>query len=283
MNSGQLNMFHNRRNKHMFSITDGICFAFRRMMQEPVDQNRTVRRHAHGLLHIEGQGFVVVDYFHPASAQHIGRAHHDRIADPVGGSKRFLYVHCHACLRHGDLQTLHHLPEQIPVLCQINGLRCGAQNIDSVFLQICRQIQRRLSSELCNHTHRFFLFIDGKHVLQGQRFKIQLVRGIIIRRHGLRIAVDDDRGKSQLPQSLCRMDTAVIKLDALSNPVGSAAQDHHFRPVRIHRAFIFHMIAGIIVSAVLCTAHMNAFPGLHDPVCRPPVSDGFLGHPENPA
>ena len=39
-----------------------------RMVQETVDQNRTVRSNADGLLHIEGQRLVVVHNLHAASA-----------------------------------------------------------------------------------------------------------------------------------------------------------------------------------------------------------------------
>ena len=55
------------------------------------------------------------------------------------------------------------------------------------------------------------------------------------------------------------MNTAVVKLDALTDSIRTATQDHDLLPVG-YRILILRIIGGIIVSAVLCSADMNAFP-----------------------
>ena len=260
MDPCQLDMFHHGRDERMRAVADGIRLALQRMVQESVDQDRTVRRHAHGCLHVFCHAFIIIDHFHAASAQYVRRTHHHRISDSSGDRQRFVHRRRHAGFGHGDLQLFHHLPEQIPILRQINDGGRRSQNLDTVFLQFRSQVQRGLPSELCNHTHRLLFLINTQHVFQCQRLKIQFVRSIIIGGYRLRIAVHDDRFKSQFFQGQRRMDTAVVELDALPDPVGASAQNHDFRFVGADRILVRSVVSGIIICAVRRPAHMDAFP-----------------------
>ncbi len=55
-----------------------------------------------------------------------------------------------------------------------------------------RQLERRLATELNDHAVGFFPVDDVHHFFHGQRFEIELVGGVVVRAHGLRIAVDHD-------------------------------------------------------------------------------------------
>ena len=74
------------------------------------------------------------------------------------------------------------------------------------------------------------------------------------------------------------MYTAVIKLNALPNPVRSAAQYHDFRFVRVHGTLILPVICGKIVSAVRRTADMDAFPCFFHPKGNAAAADFLLRH-----
>ena len=273
MHARQLNMLHNGRDKGVGSVADGVCLTLGGMMQETVDKDRAVRGHAYGCPHIFCHAFRIVYYLHAAAAQHIGGAYHDRIADLLGNGQSLVYIHCHACLRHGDLQLLHNSAETIAVLCQIDDLRAGAQDAHAVLLQIRRQVQGRLAAELGDDAHRLLLFVDAQHILQGQRLEIQLVGGVVVCGNRLRIAVYNDGLKAQLFQGDRRVDAAVVELNALSDTVRAAAQDHDLLAVGVDRALIRRVVGGIIVSAVLRSAHMDALPGLRH-------ADGLSGIPD---
>ena len=105
------------------------------------------------------------------------------------------------------------------------------------FLQGHGEIQWRLSAELDNHAHRFLPLHDVEHILERQRFKVELVRGVVVGAHRFRVAVDHDRLVTQLLQREGRMHAAVVKLDALPYPVRPAAQDHHLLSVGLRVSF----------------------------------------------
>ncbi len=110
---------------------------------------------------------------------------------------------------------------------------------------------------------RFFL-IDAQHIFGCQRLKIQFVRGIVIGRNSFWIAVDHDGFKTHLFQGKRRMDTAIVKFNALTNTVGAAPEDHDFL-LAAYRALVFGAVGGIIVGAVGGAADMDGFPGLFNP------------------
>ena len=96
------------------------------------------------------------------------------------------------------MEFLHHCPELVAVLCQVDDSGRGAQNFNAVALQICRQIQRSLSAELGDDAQRLFFFIDAQYIFESQGFEVQFIGGIIVGGYGLRVAVYDNRLKAQL-------------------------------------------------------------------------------------
>src|SRR3546814_12638148 len=55
----------------------------------------------------------------------------------------------------------------------------------------------------------------------------EAVRGVVIRRHRLRIAVHHDGFIAGLAEGIGGVDAAVVELDALADAVRPAAEDHH--------------------------------------------------------
>ena len=95
-----------------------------------------------------------------------------------------------------------------------------------------RQLERGLPAELNdnaqNFTARLFFANDLDDILAGQRFEIQTIRRIIIRRNGFGITVDHNRLEPRLAQSHHRMNAAIIEFDPLPDAVGSATQNDNF-------------------------------------------------------
>ncbi len=246
----------------MGSVADGIGFALGRMIQEPVDQDRTVGRYADSGRHIIRHAFIIIHDFHAASAENVGRTHHDGIADAVRDRDGILYGDGHAGFGHRDLQLLHHLTEQIPVFRQIDDSGRGAEDLHAVLFQIGCEIQRCLAAELGDHAERLFLIIDAQNIFQGERLEIQLVGSIIVGGNGLGVAVHDDRLETELLQRQCRMDAAVVELNTLADPVGAAAEDHDLRLFGTHRVLVRRIVGRIVISGILGAGYVYAFPGL---------------------
>ena len=68
VDSCQLNVLHNSRNKYVLAVADSVCLTLGRMVKETVNQNRAIRCHAYCLLHIEGQRVIIMNNLHTASA-----------------------------------------------------------------------------------------------------------------------------------------------------------------------------------------------------------------------
>ena len=68
MDACQFNMFHNRRYEGILAVGNGIRLAFQRIVEEPVNEDGTVRGYADGCCHVILHLIVVVNHFHaPAS------------------------------------------------------------------------------------------------------------------------------------------------------------------------------------------------------------------------
>ena len=281
VNTSQLDMLHNRRNEYMLTIAYCVRFTLGCMMQESVNQDRSVRCYTHCLLHVEGQRFIVINDLHAASAKNVGRTNHNRIADSVSSFQCFFHIDSHACFRHRNLQLLHHFTELVTVFCKVDGFRSGSKNIDTVFLQVCCQIQRSLSTELCNNANRLFFFINCKDIFQSQRLEIQLVGSVVVCGYRLRVTVYNDRGESELTQCFCSMYAAVIEFDTLTDSVRTAAEDHYLLFAVIYRAFVLDMIAGVIVCGILSRTYMNTFPAFHNAKLCSACPNCFLGYTQD--
>ena len=66
---------------------------------------------------------------------------------------------------------------------------------------------------------------DLEHVLFGQRLEIEAVRGVVVGRDRLRIAVDHDGLVAGVGQREGRVAAAIVELDALADAVRAAAKD----------------------------------------------------------
>ena len=74
------------------------------------------------------------------------------------------------------------------------------------------------------------------------------------------------------------MYAAVIKLDALTDTVGTSAEDHDLWSVAVYRMPVRSVVGRIVVSAVLRSADMNALPCLLHAQRDAALTDLILGN-----
>src|ERR1017187_1548114 len=99
-------------------------------------------------------------------AQYFGR-----IAGPLRPHELLGVVRGEAVRRLLDFQLVEHRREELSVLGDLDALRRGADDVDAVFLQAKREIQRRLSAELRNRAPAFLPFVNVQHVFERKRFE----------------------------------------------------------------------------------------------------------------
>ena len=100
---------------------------------------------------------------------------------------------------------------------------------------------------MINHAPRVFGADDFQYVFQGQRLKVQTVAGVEVGGHGFGVAVDHNRFKARFAQGERGVNAAVVKLDALTDAVRAAAENHHFFTVG-RTGFAFFFVSGVEVG-----------------------------------
>ena len=171
----------------------------------------------------------LADDLHGAAAEHVGRAHHQRQAEIGRHQPRLLDRIGDAVLRLLQPQLVEHALEAVAVLGEIDGVGRGAEDRHIGRFQRAREFQRGLAAELHDDAvQRAVLAFGGddlQHVLGGQRLEIQPVGGVVVGRHRFRVAVDHDGFIAGVVQREAGMAAAIVELDALADPVRSAAEN----------------------------------------------------------
>ena len=175
----------------------------------------------------------------------------------------------------GDVQLTHNESEAIPIFGQINGFRRCAHDLYAHLLQFSCNIQGRLSPKLDNNAFGFLLFIDAQNIFNGKRLKIEFIRCVVIRRYCFRVAVNHNRFITCIADGQCSMHAAVIKLNALTNTVGSTTQNHYFFTIT-DRNLVRRIVGGIVIGCVFNTAYRYRFPGLMHVQCLSLFTDSLF-------
>ena len=250
MNTGFLDMLQDAADVYLFAIAQGVDVGLDRTLQEAVQVHRVVGANARSLGHVIAQMLGIVGDHHAAAAQHIARAHQQRIADVRGHGLGLLKRGGLARRRVHDAQLVEQSGEALAVLGKVDGIGLGAHNVHAALLEHARQLKRGLATER-HHDAVGALDIDNVHdVLVGERLKVQAVRGVVVSRNGLGVAVDHDGLEAAGRQRVARVHAAVIELDTLANAVGAGAQDHRLGLVRRRGLVGSHALLGIRARAV---------------------------------
>ena len=177
-----------------------------------------------------------IDDLHRTPAKDVGRPHQHGVANILGNLNGFVTAARNAVFGLLELQLVDQRGKAFPVLGQIDGVGRCAQNRDACRLKRLCKVQRGLPTELHDDAlQRAILLLDMQdfqHVFGCQWLEIQTVTGVIIRRHGFRIAVDHDGFIARIRQRKAGVDAAIIELNPLPDAVRTTAQDNDLLTIR---------------------------------------------------
>jgi len=112
------------------------------------------------------------------------------------------------------------------------------------------ELQRCLPAELDEARHLTtggsFGFDYRHHVFERQWLEIQPVCRVVVGRHGFGVAVDHDRLEPFLLQGEGGVTTAVVELDALADPIRTAAENHNL-PAVVRRRLVAVFVGAVEV------------------------------------
>ena len=240
MNARLLDVLHDAADQDAFAVADAVDVDFNCEIEKTVEQHRAVIRYIYGGFHIDTEIIITVDNLHGAAAQYVGWPHDERVTDIGTHLDRLFLVSRRAVRRLPQMQRLHQLLEAFSIFSKIDRIRRCADNWRACRFEFSRQLQWCLAAVLDDDSLRF-LRVDNFHdVFERQRFEIQPVRRVVIRRDSFGIAVDHDRLVARLFERQCRVHAAVVELDTLPDSVGATAENHDLRSVRrLGLAFFF--------------------------------------------
>ena len=236
MNARFLDVLHDTSDVDVFAVTDGVHVDLDGVAQVAVDQDRVVAGDLHGLADVLPQTRRVVDDLHATTAQHVGRAEQNRVADGLSHGFHFFRRPAQAVGRLAQVDVVEQLLEALAVFGQVDGVRRGAEDRHTSLFERRSNLERRLTPELNDHTlERAVLLLlagDGKHVLFGQRLEVEAVGRVVVGRNGLWVTVDHDGLVACFLECVTSVDTAIVELDALTDPVWTTAKDHDLLAIR---------------------------------------------------
>ncbi|AEM40103.1 hypothetical protein KVU_0264 [Ketogulonicigenium vulgare WSH-001] len=236
MDASFFDMLHDTCNMHTGAIAQGVNVNLGRARKIAVQQHGAVARHLHGDADIAVQLIHIAHDFHRAATQHVRRADHQRKADAACDFQRFGVRMGDAVDRLFQTEVFNQLLETLAVFGQVDGVGRCAEDGDARLLQLVRQFQRRLAAELHDHTMQRAVFLldaqDFHDAFKGQRLEIQAVRGVVVGRDRLGVAVDHDRLVADFRQRETGVNTAIVEFDPLTDAVRATAQDHDFLAIR---------------------------------------------------
>ena len=190
----------------------------------------------------------------------------------VGGARRAV-----GRLLEADLPE--EVGEALAVLRPVDRVRRRPEDPDARPLERHRELERRLPAELDDHPERLLLLDDVEDVLEGQGLEVEPVRGVVVGRDRLRVAVDHDRLDARLAEREGGVHARVVELDPLPDPVRPRPQDHHLR-ARGRRRLVLVLVGRVEVGRVrheLRRARVHHLEGGADAVGQPRRADLGLG------
>ena len=80
-----------------------------------------------------------------------------------------------------DVEALEQLAEALAVFGQVNRIGRRAKNLHACARQRHGEVERRLAAELHDDAQRLLALVDVHHVLEGERFEVETVGGVVVR------------------------------------------------------------------------------------------------------
>jgi hypothetical protein len=144
-------------------------------LQVLVDEHLPPRHCADRPAHIPSQLFAVAHDLHRAPAEHIRRAHQDRIAGALGDRLRLFDAGCRTAHRLRDADRIERSGERAAILGQVDRLDARAHDGDALFVELLGEIDRGLTAELDERPGRALSPRHVQRTVEVERFEVQAV------------------------------------------------------------------------------------------------------------
>src|SRR4030042_2180396 len=163
MDTRLLDMLHKSADKGLLPVADGIHIELESVLKKPVHKNGVVRRNHCRFPYESLPGFLVIDDFHGAPAQHIGGTHEYGVSDL--SSNRPCLFKCEYRTAFGllDIRISDQFSEPLSVFRQIDKFRRSTEYGHSRLFQPFGQFQRSLTPKLDDNAVRFFRITNIKY------------------------------------------------------------------------------------------------------------------------
>ena len=116
-------MLHHPANDHIGSITQAVHIHLRGILEETVDQNRTVRAGFDRRADVAAEILRRINNLHGAASEHKGRTHQHRIPHPLGHGQGLVLVGRGAALRGVQAEPVQHGGKVFAILGHLNARR----------------------------------------------------------------------------------------------------------------------------------------------------------------
>ena len=249
VDTGLFDVLHDAADDHVNAVADGVHVHLGGVVQEAVQQHRRLVGDAHCLGEVAAQVLLVIDDFHGAATQHVGGANHQRVGDARGQLHGLLQGGDGAVFRLLEAQALDGGLEALAIFRAVDGIRAGTNHRHAVRFQCPRQFQRSLAAVLDDDALGLLDPHDFQHVFQGHRLEVETIGGVVVGGDGFRVAVDHDGLVTVFAQGQGRVHATIVELDALTDTVRAATDDHDLVAVGGVGLALF-VVAGVHVGGV---------------------------------
>ncbi len=224
MNPRLFDVLHDPPDVHLFTVGDRIYVNLDVIFHKLVDEDRVLRVGANTRCQVEIQIRTVVDDLHAPPPEHVRGPHHDRVAELPRDLSRLVGAPGgpEPGMRNAELRK--QVPEPGAVLGEVYGVRTGAEDLDTVLLQLAGELQGALAPELQDDALGPLAPHDLQDVLGGERLEVEAGGGVVVGRDGLRVGVDHHRVVSGLFYSVARVNAGVVELDTLTDAIRPAPE-----------------------------------------------------------
>ena len=165
-------MLHDADDAHLIAVADGIGFAFDGPIEVVIEQDLVVRHVPENVNDVPLKFVLVDDDLHALSAQHIAGSHQQRETQFLAELVGFVGGFHHAEVRVWNPFVAQQRRERPAVFSQVQRTVARADDLDAVALELLRQLQCGLATQLHDDPFRLFVQDDVVNVLPENRLEV---------------------------------------------------------------------------------------------------------------
>ena len=216
VNTSSFNVFHDSRNKNIFSVTDCINFKFSSHFVL-VNKDWVFNSLSQNDFHVFFYVIIVEGDNHILTAKNITWAEKNRISKFLCSFQSFFF--CKNCKSTGalDLKLFTKFVKAFAVFCKIYGISWSSKNSDSLISQKVCKLDCCTATKSNYNTHWFFCIDYTHYIFWSKRFKVKAVWCIKVCRNCFRVIVDCHYFITKAFQSPYTLNWSVVEFDTLTN------------------------------------------------------------------